>query len=214
LVKNTLIHEKAHLNIIPLGAVEELAVSVVAANLQTMMGLNTDIRPGRIKPEYAYQHGRRQYDAGKIINALASDNSNVPLTLGITGYDLSTPILTFVYGESQLGGRAALISLYRITDENTEVTCTRAAKIGLHEVGHLLGIGHCRAVDCLMCFSASLENLDQLQLRFAKPASMKYPAGFVIFSMLFHELITCPLRPYQPRNSSTSRSHPISGTAP
>lgn len=168
MVKNPLIHEKAHLNIIPLGAVDELIVSVVAANLQTMMGLNTDVRPGQTKPEYAYQHGRRQYDAGKIINTLASDNSNVPLTLGITRYDLSTPILTFVYGESQLGGKAALISLYRITDDKTDVTCTRAAKIGLHEVGHLLGIGHCRTADCLMCFSASLEKLDQLHLKFCK----------------------------------------------
>ena len=123
---------------------DELAVSVVAANLQAVMGLNSDIRPSQPKPEYAYRHGRLQYDAAEIINTLASVAGKVPLTLGVTRYDLCTPILTFVYGESQLGGKAALISLYRITDEKTDVTCTRAAKIGLHEVGHMLGIGHCR----------------------------------------------------------------------
>ena len=130
------------------------------------MGLNSDIRPTLPKPEYAYRHGRLQYDATKIINTLASDAGNVPLTLGVTRYDICTPILTFVYGESQLGGKAALISLYRIADEKTDVTCARAAKIGLHEVGHLLGIGHCRTADCLMCFSANLEKLDRLQLHF------------------------------------------------
>lgn len=159
---------RTHLNIVPLGAVDELAVAVVAANLQAVMGLNTDVRPRRPRPEYAYQHGRRQYDAGKIIEALASATAAAPLTLGITRYDICTPILTFVYGESQLGGKAALISLYRISDEKTEVACTRAAKIGLHEVGHLLGIGHCRTSDCLMCFSANLEKLDGLNLWFCE----------------------------------------------
>jgi len=160
--------DRAHLNIVPLGAVDELPVSVVAANLQAVMGLNTDVRPRLPKPEYAYQHGRRQYDAVKIINALVSVADTKSLTLGVTRYDICTSILTFVFGESQLGGKAALISLYRITDEKKEVTCTRAAKIGLHEVGHLLGVGHCRTSDCLMCFSANLEKLDQLQLWFCE----------------------------------------------
>ena len=141
---------------------------MVAANLQAIMGLNTEVRPRQTKPQHAYQHGRRQYDALKIINTLASDAGKVPLTLGDTRYDICTPILTFVYGESQLGGKAALISFYRITEKRTDVTCARAAKIGLHEVGHLLGISHCRTADCLMCFSASLEKLDQLQLWFCE----------------------------------------------
>jgi archaemetzincin len=165
--------DRAHLNIVPLGVVDELAVSVVAAHLQAVMGLNTDVRPRQPKPEYAYQHGRRQYDAAKIINALATDAAGESLTLGVTRYDICTPILTFVFGESQLGGHAALISLYRIADEKKEVTCTRAAKIGLHEVGHLLGVGHCRTPDCLMCFSANLEILDQLPLWFCDACTVE-----------------------------------------
>ena len=160
--------DRAHLNIVPLGAVDELAVTVVAANLQAVMGLNAAVRPIEPAPEYAYQHGRRQYDAVKIINALARTTADHSLTLGITHYDICTPILTFVFGESQLHGKAALISLHRITDETKEVTYTRAAKIGLHEVGHLLGIGHCRTSDCLMAFSANLIKLDEQQLLFCE----------------------------------------------
>ena len=158
--------ERTHLTIVPLGVVDDLVLAVVAANLQAVVGLNSDVGPRRPKPDYAYQHGRRQYDAGRIINALAAESGAVPLTLGITREDLCTPILTFVFGESQLEGRAALISLHRIMDDNTEVTCTRAAKIALHEVGHLIGIGHCRTSGCLMCFSATLEKLDGLNLWF------------------------------------------------
>ena len=162
------IDDRTHLNIVPLGAVDALAIAVVAANLQALMGLNTDIRSKQPAPDYAYQHGRRQYDAGKIIDHLASDALPAPLTLGVTRFDICTPILSFVFGESQLGGCAALISLYRITDAQTEMTYTRAAKIGLHEVGHLLGIGHCRSANCLMRFSATLERLDQLNLWFCE----------------------------------------------
>ncbi|BBO72330.1 hypothetical protein DSCA_62600 [Desulfosarcina alkanivorans] len=126
------------------------------------MGLNTDVRPGQPDPDYAYEHGRHQYDALKIIKVLAADAGGVPLTLGVTRVDICTPILTFAFGESQLGGNAALISLFRLADEKTDVTCTRAVKIGLHEVGHLIGIGHCRKAACLMHYSNSLEKLDQL----------------------------------------------------
>ena len=124
-----------------MGPVDEVAISVVAAHLETVMGLNARVMPRQPRPEYAYQAGRRQYDALKIINTLASTPPSVRLTLGITHLDICTPILTFVFGESQLGGLAALISLHQIKDEANDITFTRAAKIGLHEVGHLLGIG-------------------------------------------------------------------------
>lgn len=169
----TLKQEKTHLHIVPLGAVDELAVSVVAANLQAVMGLNTDVRPTQPRPEYAYQHGRRQYDALKIIKTLASESARIPLILGVTRHDICTPILTFVFGESQLGGNAALISLYRITDKKRDLTLTRAVKIGLHEVGHLLGIGHCRNAACLMHFSTSLEKLDLLQPWFCEACTVE-----------------------------------------
>ena len=107
--------DRAHLNIVPLGVVDDLAVAVVAANLQALMGLNTDVGPRQPVPDYAYLHGRRQYDAAKIIHALASAADTNSLTLGVTRHDICTPILTFVFGESQLGGRAALISLNRMT---------------------------------------------------------------------------------------------------
>jgi archaemetzincin len=156
-----------------LGQVDEVAISVVAAHLQTVMGLNVLILHRQPRPEYAYQPGRRQYDALKIINTLASTPTSVHLTLGITHVDICTPILTFVFGESQLGGRAALISLHHINDEASNMTYTRAAKIGLHEVGHLLGIGHCRSTTCVMHFSDNLNKLDQMELRFCNACDVE-----------------------------------------
>ena len=59
-----------------------------------------------------------------------------------------------------------MISLSRIGDSKPDITYQRAAKIGIHETGHLLGIPHCRMPDCLMAFSSSREKLDGLPMRF------------------------------------------------
>jgi len=157
---------KALLDLILLGHVNETAVSIVAANLQTIMGLNTDIRPVLAKPDYAYVPGRKQFDAAKIIKTLCAITDGAPLKLGLIESDLCSPILSFVYGESQLGGKAALVSLHRLFTDDAEATYQRITKISLHEVGHLLGIRHCWKTTCLMKHSSDLEHLDSLSMYF------------------------------------------------
>lgn len=158
--------EQAHLDLIPFGVLDPLAVSIVGANLQAVLGLLTDILPVRPKPDYAHMPVRNQYDASKILKSLAAETDGAPLKLGITQSDLSIPILTYVYGESQLGGKAAVISLHRLFDIDRQIVYNRAAKIGIHEVGHLFGLEHCWEAGCLMRFSKQLEQLDNLPLRF------------------------------------------------
>jgi len=154
------------MDILPLGPMDPLAVSIVAANLQAIVGLNTDVLLPRPDPQYAYIPQRKQYDAIKIVKEISAESRGAPLKLGITEVDVCTPILTFVFGESQLGGNAALISLHRIKGDSKEETYERAAKIGVHETGHIFGLEHCWEVRCLMHFSRDLEQLDALPLRF------------------------------------------------
>jgi len=157
---------KALIDLIPLGCIDQLAVSIVAANLQAILGMNTDVSEPRRDPDYALLPQRQQFDALKIIKELGKETQGAPFKLGVTTLDICTPILTFVYGESQLGGKIALISLNRLQEGGTEMAYERAAKIGVHEVGHILGLEHCWEVRCLMHFSRNLEQLDSLPLQF------------------------------------------------
>ena len=160
-------NQQALLDLIPLGRVDPLVLSIVAANIQAVLGLNTDIAAARPKPDYAYLSSRRQYDAVKILKALAAESDGAPLKLGITSCDLCIPILTYVYGESQLGGKSAVVSLNRLHDlYSRERTLNRIAKICIHEMGHIFGLEHCWDAGCLMRFSKQLEQLDQLPLHF------------------------------------------------
>ena len=159
--------EQALLDLIPLGQVDPLVLSIVAANIQAVLGLSTDIALPRPDPTYAYLSARRQYDAVKILKSLAAETEGAPLKLAVTPYDLCIPILTYVYGESQLGGKAAVVSLSRLVHPfKREQTYNRIAKISVHEVGHVFGLEHCWEAACLMRFSKKLEQLDQLPLHF------------------------------------------------
>ncbi|NNF99274.1 MAG: hypothetical protein HKM93_07835 [Desulfobacteraceae bacterium] len=158
--------EHTVIRLICLGRIDPTMADVLAANIQTILGINADISIITEKPGYAFVPGRGQFDAGKILRHLASVKSEVPLRLGVTAYDLCTPILTFVYGESELGGTCAVISINRIRHNTPEITYLRAVKIGLHEVGHLFGIGHCWEPGCLMQYSHNLEKLDALNIDF------------------------------------------------
>ena len=54
--------------ITPLGRVDEVAVSVAAANIQAILELNVDVSKARPRPEYALLPARRQYNAGRSSN--------------------------------------------------------------------------------------------------------------------------------------------------
>jgi archaemetzincin len=156
----------AILDLIPFGPMDPMVVSIMAAHIQAIIGVLTAIEPVRSLPEYAFVANRDQFDAAKILKALYAESQGAPFKLGLLQEDLCLPILTYVFGESQLGGRVAVISLHRLADPRPDLFYERAAKIGIHEVGHMVGLEHCRGIDCLMRFSKQIEQLDGLPMHF------------------------------------------------
>lgn len=161
-----------HVEVIPLGQVDQLAVSVVAANIQTFIGLPVDVVPPWPEPAYAVIPVRGQYNALPILKALAVDIGADTRRLGVFGGDLCLPILTYVFGEAQVNGRAAVVSLRRLRQSRdgqrvpSSLLLERLAKVAVHEMSHVLGLKHCRTPYCLMSFSLGLDQLDALSLRF------------------------------------------------
>lgn len=159
--------------LIEMGCLGEVAVRVVAAHLQTLLDLPVEILEPAVIPRESFLPQRQQYDAGLIVRHLA----HLPLSshlriLGLTVFDLCLPILTYVYGEAEVGGRAAVISNFRLRhneDGSTappEIYFERLAKVAVHEVAHTLALHHCDDAKCLMRFAARLTHLDQIPLLF------------------------------------------------
>jgi len=157
--------------VVPLGRVNHTAAQVVAANLQALLSLDVLVTDPRPEPAQALVPTRGQYDASLILQELAGPPES-PLRLGLMDLDICVPFLTYVLGESQLGGQAAVMSLFRLKQGEggapapRHVLLERAAKVGLHEVAHVLGLEHCRTAGCLMRFSAGLATLDRLNMGF------------------------------------------------
>lgn len=157
--------------VVPLGRVNSTAAQVVAANLQALLELDAMVVGPWPEPAQALVPARGQYDAGIILQDLATPQGGA-LRLGILGKDLCVPFLTYVLGESQLGGRAAVMSLHRLSEGEgggrapRHLMLERAAKVGLHEIAHVMGLEHCRTAGCLMRFSAGLATLDRLNMGF------------------------------------------------
>ncbi len=83
--------------------------------------------------------------------------------LVVVSGDAYVPDLNFVFGLASPQLRVASIYTKRIRT-NPSRYVERLLKLAMHELGHLLGLGHCRN-ECVMRFSNSLAELDE------KPAS-------------------------------------------
>lgn len=119
-------------------------------------------------PPGSYNPRRRQYLSTAVLRSLselgAPEGTKI---LGVADVDLYAPRLNFVFGEAQLGGGCAVISLRRLRQEfyglppDEGLFLKRAVKEAMHELGHTLGLHHCLNPGCVMFFSNSLRDTDR-----------------------------------------------------
>ncbi|MFP3868282.1 MAG: archaemetzincin family Zn-dependent metalloprotease [Desulfobacteraceae bacterium] len=156
------------IGIIPLGQVDPKLLRYLKTELSKVLPLPVQTLKARPIPTHTYHIVRQQYNSTQLLEyLLEGQQPGLFKILGITGVDLYIPILTYVFGEAQVGGTGAIISLYRLSREidgrpaPPQVFWPRLVKSGLHELGHTFNLKHCRQPNCIMQFSGSLEKLDQ-----------------------------------------------------
>jgi archaemetzincin len=120
--------------------------------------------PARIDPSPAWNPARRQYESTRLLAELKAQYGG--LVIGAADFDLFIPVLTFVFGEAEMPGRAAIFSVHRLRQEfyglapDPELLVERAVRELWHEVGHVGGLPHCYDSVCVMSPSHAVERVD------------------------------------------------------
>lgn len=130
-------------------------------------GFQTKIKSLLQNVNFAYDLKRDQYHSTAILEKLASTSPFQAIkVVAITNVDLFIPILTHVYGEAQLAGKACIVSTFRLQEGLSITTMekefeNRMAKEVLHELGHTFNLRHCNDKGCIMHYCRSIKDVDR-----------------------------------------------------
>lgn len=155
------------LHLLPVGKVDISLLQDLRAAIPRRLDVACEMLPARLDPVPAYHPERQQYHSSEILQRLqALLHPQDWRLLAITDVDLYIPILKYVFGEAQMGGSCAIVSIYRLRQEfygldpDVELLGHRLLKESIHEVGHTLDLRHCQDYRCVMASSHAVEWID------------------------------------------------------
>lgn len=157
-----------------IGEIEDYLLEALKSELEKTFKRSVEIGPPMPWPSYAFNPDRKQYHSTSILRRLAQGldlGDPDQRVLGVAEVDLYLPSLTFVFGEADPIGKAALVSNARLKQgylrqpARREIMIERLVKEATHELGHTYGLLHCLSRSCVMLFSSTLREADR------KPAS-------------------------------------------
>lgn len=166
------------ITVVPIGDVDEGLLESLRSSLEEIFGQRTSITDKIQLPKETWHRDRRQYLASSILAVLSSPSPE-DRVLGIVDVDLFTPGLNFIFGQADISGRRAVISLYRLRQafyglpNDEDVFRQRTLKEAVHELGHTYGLGHCSNPMCVMHFSNTLSDTDLKGWKFCSKCQLR-----------------------------------------
>ncbi len=155
------------LQLLPIGYPDPQLLEWLAQTLYEKFHVPCEVLTSNIDPSCTLHAERQQYHSSEILMSMQRYiTSSTWRLLGITQLDLYIPILTFVFGEAQLGGSSAVVSYHRLQQEfyglprDLDVLSNRLLIEAVHELGHSLGLTHCQDLQCAMAPSHAVEWID------------------------------------------------------
>ena len=154
-------------HLLPVGAVEPALLEQLRSEIRDCFQVRCELSTASLDPRPSYHPERQQYHSSEILQRMQALFGPADFhVLGITSVDLYIPILQYVFGEAQLGGRFAIVSFHRLRQEfyglerDDALLSERLGKEAIHELGHTLGLRHCQDYRCAMASAHAVEWVD------------------------------------------------------
>jgi archaemetzincin len=155
------------LHLLPIGTVDAQLLEWLAQALYEKFRMPTEILLPGLDPAFALHPERQQYHSSEMLAAMQRYiNGDTWRLIGVTEFDLYIPILTFVFGEAQMGGPAAVVSYHRLRQkfyglpDDMDLLANRLLVEAVHELGHTLRLTHCHDYHCAMAPAHAVEWID------------------------------------------------------
>ncbi len=155
------------LQLLPIGKVDDNLLRGLQNGIPQFVDVLCEVLPPVLDPAPAFHSERQQHHSSELLQRMQGLVSRRTWRLlGVTSLDLYIPILTFVFGEAQMGGPCAVVSTYRLRQEfyglkpDAELLEQRLLKESVHELGHTLDLRHCQDYACVMASAHAVEWID------------------------------------------------------
>ena len=158
----------------PIENIDACNYQLLGQEIHRTFGFQTKIKSLLQNVNFAYDLARDQYHSTAILEKLASTSPSTATKIAaITNVDLFIPILTHVYGEAQLAGKACIVSIFRLQEglsiANIEKEFeNRIVKEVLHELGHTFNLRHCNDNTCIMHYCRNIKDVDRKSDQFCR----------------------------------------------
>ncbi|HMK39721.1 MAG TPA: archaemetzincin, partial [Bacteroidota bacterium] len=139
------------IHLLPLGGASPDLAGALPGPLRQAFRTGVELREFSLDPGPFLDGERGQYNSTDILMHLKSHYPGLQkepgiCTLALVPFDLFIPILTYVFGEAEVGGNVAVVSYYRLAPEryglppDNNLLSSRLIKEVVHELGHVFSL--------------------------------------------------------------------------
>jgi archaemetzincin len=154
------------IRLLSLGDADPHIVEALRSPVHQAFKVPVELTGASIDVKRSFDETRGQYNSTSILHQLRNEQPE-PKLLAVIAGDLFIPVLTYVFGEAELGGNVAIVSYHRLKNEryglppDHTLLIERVCKEAIHELGHAYGLKHCLSLECVMHTSTYVEDIDR-----------------------------------------------------